>query len=144
MSKNTQVIATTGLWTRLVNAPASLRADLQQLRKVLTGRQQLVLAIFMAFLAIQVAIPLVQLAGERPERFGWQMFSASREHPDFEVVKADGSVQAVDANDYLGYLRLEMEFADELAAHLCEIGPDTTAVRISDGPGKVEERACQR
>lgn len=145
MSKSTQDIATSGTWARIANVSASLRDVLQRLKDALTGRQQVVLTIFLAFLAVQVAIPLVQLAGDRPERFGWQMFSGSRTQPEFEIVKTDGSIQAVNAKDYLGYLRLEMEYADELAIHLCDIDVDTEAVRIlRDGAGEVEERACQR
>lgn len=145
MSKSTQGITISRFWPRIANTPASLRDVFQQLRTALSSRQQLALAFFMAFLAIQIAIPLVQLAGDRPERFGWQMFSGSRTHPEFEIVRTDGSVQAIDAKDYLGYLRLEMEFADELADHLCQIDPDTAAVRIlSDGLREVDERPCRR
>jgi hypothetical protein len=145
MSKCAHANPTSGTRISLSGRLADLRRVVQEVRAALTGHQQIALGVFVVFVTIQIAVPLVQLAGDRPERFGWQMFSGSGDLHDFEIITADGSVRAVETRDYVGYLRLEMEYADKLADHLCDLDAATVAVRIlHDDPANDEVRACRR
>ena len=65
-------------------------------------RKQLVMACFVAFLAVQIAVPTLALFGERPGRFGWHMFSETRTRADFVIVETSGTERAAELSDYLG------------------------------------------
>jgi hypothetical protein len=95
-----------------------------------------------AFLAVQIAVPLVRLWAPRPARFGWHMYSSVRSQPRFATVSVDGSVTAVRSADFLGNPRGDLDLAgDRVPAHLCAITPDIRAVRV-EAKGVLRDRPC--
>lgn len=91
--------------------------------RVVTG------AVLLAFLAVQLAIPITRLSSERGERFGWQMYSAVKPAPDFEVISAGGERAAIDLDDYVVSPRLDVDITGHLPQHLCTVIP--RAVEVS-------------
>jgi hypothetical protein len=86
------------------------------------------------FLALQIAVPLVQLASPRPARFGWHMWSARRKVSRFLVVMRDGTTRPADLAAHVGLGRGEMDLDTALPPHLCRVVPDAAAVEITS-PG---------
>lgn len=86
------------------------------------------LGVFLSILAIQVAMPVVQLTADRPARFGWHMFAGVRPGLEFEVRHADGRVEAVTLEEYVLKLRQEVDLAAHLPAHLCRAIPSAEAI----------------
>jgi hypothetical protein len=90
---------------------------------------------FVAFLAIQVVMPIVQLvSAQRPARFGWQMYSVISDAPDFELILRDGTAQPIDIRPYVASLRGDVPLARFVPPHLCTLFPNAAAVhyRIDD------------
>jgi hypothetical protein len=84
-----------------------------------------------AFLAVQIAVPLVRLWAPRPARFGWQMYTSVRFHPRFEAVSTEGLITPVPTADFLGNPRGDIDLpADRIAIHLCAVTPGISAVRV--------------
>ena len=54
-----------------------------------------------AFLVVQVAVPLWQLTVPRPARFGWQMYAGISQPAVFTAVKPDGSLATVSLDEYV-------------------------------------------
>jgi hypothetical protein len=100
-------------------------------------RRMLAAAVFFAaFLAIQIAVPLVQLAwSPRPARFGWQMYSVVSATPHFELIMRDGAAKPLDITAYVTSLRGDVPLARFLPPHLCMLFPDAIAVyyQMDDG-----------
>ena len=98
----------------------------------------LALAFFVAFLTIQVAVPIVKLGSARPARFGWHMWTARKRNPQFVLVMKDGTKRLVSLSTYLGLSRGELDFREAMAEHLCRVVPGVAAVQIdqrdSDSP----------
>lgn len=72
-----------------------------------------------AFLALQLTLPVLALAGPRPTGFGWQMFTAYAPPPAVSVELADGSVVGVDLSQLLAHPRPEAELGGPIVAALC-------------------------
>jgi hypothetical protein len=89
----------------------------------------LALAFFVAFLTIQIAVPIVKLTSPRPARFGWHMWTARRRNPQFTLVMKDGTTSPVDLSTYLGLSRGELDFREAMPAHLCRVVPDVVEVQ---------------
>ena len=84
---------------------------------------------FVAFLAAQLAIPLVQLAwAPRPARFGWQMYSVISAAPRFELIMRDGATKPLDITPYVSSMRGDVPLARFLPPHLCALFPDAAAI----------------
>jgi hypothetical protein len=91
---------------------------------------------FVVFLAVQVSIPLAQLAwSPRPARFGWQMYSVVSAAPDFTLIMQDGTAKAIDVTPYVTSLRGDVPLAHFLPPHLCALFPDAAAIhyQMDDG-----------
>ena len=88
-------------------------------------------AFFALFLAIQTAVPLVQLWAPRPARFGWQMFTASPQRPRFSLVMRDGTSRPADLRRYVAYSRGEVDLENALPPHLCRVVPDVASVQVA-------------
>lgn len=106
-------------------------------------RRTLVISvIIVAFLLVQVAVPLVALFGPRPGRFAWQMYSALPEVPRAWIIASDGTEQPVDLDALFAVRRAEIDYADVLRAGLCDA---TGAPRVkiqSDEGAEPELIAC--
>ena len=84
---------------------------------------------FVAFLAAQLAIPLIQLAwSPRPARFGWQMYSVISAAPRFELIMHDGTAKPLDIRPYVTSMRGDVPLARFLPPHLCTLFPDAAAI----------------
>jgi len=90
----------------------------------------ILVALFMiAFIVIQLAMPILALAEPRPARFGWQMYTAVPSLPRVTVEDAEGRTQWVDVTDLVARGRADADFSTGLVDHLCEAG-DVVAVHI--------------
>ena len=91
---------------------------------------------FVVFLAVQILMPLAQLAwSPRPARFGWQMYSVVSSAPSFELIMRDGAAKPLDISPYVTSLRGDVPLARFLPSHLCRLFPDAAAVhyQMDDG-----------
>lgn len=90
-------------------------------------------AIVVAFMLVQLAVPVGRLADERGQRFGWQMYSrVVRTTPEFLVTTPTGTVP-IELGDYLPTSRIEVDVRAHLPAHLCEVIPDAESVSWDEG-----------
>jgi hypothetical protein len=107
-------------------------------------KRQVVAWFFAAFLAIQIAVPLVQLVwSPRPARFGWQMYSVVSAAPRFELIMRDGATRPLDITPYVTSLRADVPIARFLPPHLCTLFPDATAVSYAlDGGARTGTYQC--
>lgn len=95
------------------------------------ARTRLVALAFSAIIAFQVIIPLGALVfGEKPARFGWQMYSAGVSVPVVEVVMADGDVRRIDLTEVAADVRQDVDYREHLPAFLCETVPAATQVLL--------------
>lgn len=92
------------------------------------------------FLALQVGVPLAALAGPRPARFGWHMYSAVRGLPEVAVRLHTGGVERVDAATLLARPRGEADYADGITRQLCSHA-EVAAVAVTQD-GHTKERTC--
>jgi hypothetical protein len=121
----------------------SSRTDLPSQRTI-SFRRLIVPGLFVAFLAVQIVVPIVQSTGPQPARFSWQMFANRRDQPAYTVVLNDGSTRSIDMRDVLGYERIELDYGDRVAPHLCRTLPDVVSVREhAPGSHNVTEIPCQ-
>ena len=91
---------------------------------------------FVAFLAVQIVIPLIQLAwSPRPARFGWQMYSVGSATPRFELIMRDGTDKPLDITPYVTSLRGDVPLVRFLPPHLCTLFPEAAAVRYQTDDG---------
>lgn len=102
------------------------------------------LAVFLGILAIQIAVPVVQLTADRPVRFGWHMFAGVRRGVEFEVRHADGRVEAVAIDAYVLTPRQEVDLASHLPDHLCRTIPTAEAIAVhhKGRDGEPDEVSC--
>ena len=90
----------------------------------------LALAFFVAFLAIQIIVPIVKLTSPRPARFGWHMWTARKRNPEFVMIMKDGTASPVNLSTYLGLSRGELDIQEAMPAHLCRVVPNVASVQI--------------
>jgi hypothetical protein len=91
---------------------------------------------FVAFLAVQLAVPLIQLvSAPRPARFSWQMYSVVSDAPRFDLVMRDGTSQPVALELYVTSLRADVPLVRYLPPHLCRLFPQAMAVRYQQNDG---------
>jgi hypothetical protein len=103
-------------------------------------------AVFMiAWIAVQIALPVKTLFRAGLDQFGWQMFSLVAKESDYTVQFKDGSVRPVDWNQYVGFNRGDIPLVPAMQIHMCEQLPDAVVVFRHD-PGKQEpvEYRCNR
>ncbi len=99
--------------------------------------------VIVAFLLVQVAVPVVALFGPRPGRFAWQMYSALPDVPRAWTVAADGSEQPVDLDALFAVQRAEIDYVAVLRTGLCD-ATGAPAVRIQADDGDEPELiACR-
>jgi hypothetical protein len=110
----------------------------------LSLRRLLLPGVLGLFLLLQVAIPLMQFAGEQPSQFSWQMFANKRPEATYDVVLTDGSVHPIDLNDYVGRYRVELDYRGRLPLFVCDARTDAAIVRVYEMNGDpVAEVPCQ-
>lgn len=90
--------------------------------------------LIVAFLALQLTLPILALAGPRPTRFGWQMFTAYAPAPSVSVERTDGSVEPVELSELLAHPRPEADLHSTIVDALCDRG-GVVAVRLADAGG---------
>jgi hypothetical protein len=72
-----------------------------------------------AFLVVQVAVPLWQLTAPRPARFGWQMYAGLSQPAVFTAVKPDGSMTTVPLDEYIIRPRDDLDLIRYLPPAIC-------------------------
>lgn len=102
-----------------------------------TERSRLARSAIAIFLAVQIALPLIALAGPRPGRLGWQMFSASLPMPRVWVEHVDGSLEEIDLGPRLAYGRPEIDLESAARRTFCF---DRSAVAVIVQRGSDQER----
>jgi hypothetical protein len=106
------------------------------------NRTNLSVAAFVGlFLVWQLAMPMAALMGPRPERFGWQMYSAFPNLPKAWTIDAQGDETAVEVKRFFGQLRAEIDFAAALRAGLCDAS-GAVAVKVAEPRGTTEVIEC--
>lgn len=101
-------------------------------------------AAFWMILAVQLGIPVVQVAAERPARFGWQMFSGVRAPVLFTVERTDGTVDTVATESYVIKPRYEADPVPALPRHICRSAPTAEVVRVHEADGSLRsETRCR-
>lgn len=98
------------------------------------------LTIIVVALALQVVIASVSLAGPRPGRYSWQMYSAVPAVPEVWST-ADGEERPFDIRDALIHARAELDYLEVVRTKGCELtGAD--AVRYEGSGGVSETVSC--
>ncbi|HEY7463048.1 MAG TPA: hypothetical protein VH987_01245 [Candidatus Limnocylindria bacterium] len=91
-----------------------------------------------AFLVVQLLVPAVQLFGSRPQRFGWQMYSALPEVPTVLAIRADGTATEVDLAHLFAVQRSEIDYVKALESGACgATGAVAIRLRFENGEGRV-------
>lgn len=94
--------------------------------------------LIVGFLALQLALPVLALAGPRPTGFGWQMFTAYAPPPSVSVELADAVVTPVELADVLAHPRPEADLDAALVDALCDRdGVVAVILTDLDGPRRV-------
>ena len=90
-------------------------------------------AVVVAWLLVQLAVPLWNIASDDQDRFAWRMFSTFEPRPTFVVHTPTGQAEA-DLVALTARLRGDLELEAHIPAHLCDLTED--AVRVSWEPGE--------
>jgi hypothetical protein len=107
------------------------------------NRHKLAVAAFVAiFLAWQLVVPAAALLGSRPQRFGWQMYSAFPDLPKAWTIDATRVETPVDVKQYFAQIRGEVNFAAALRSGLCDAS-GAVAVKVTEAGGRTEIVECQ-
>lgn len=106
------------------------RVDTHRAHRFATMRRVAVVVLALAFLAAQVAIPLVQIVREPfPSRFSWHMFAGRRDQPTYQIVYGDGAVRSVETVEFLSNYRIELDYGDAVLLHLCRVDGQAVVIR---------------
>lgn len=108
------------------------------------SRQRVAMTFVVIFLVVQIAVPLAALAGPRPGRFSWQMYSGVRTQATFSIVHQDGSLTPVTPRDYVAHPRLDIDFVAWLPDHVCSVEPDAVAVQVERAHDIKDVITCSR
>jgi hypothetical protein len=93
-----------------------------------------------AYLVIQVGVPLVQLGADRPARFGWQMYSAV--HPvDVVVVDHGGRRRTLDA-ELVDLVRSDLDPLVAIAPELCANPVVARVLTVDRSTGEEKGISC--
>ena len=96
-----------------------------------------------AFLALQLLVPLAALFGPRPARFSWQMYSALPPVPHAWTVAADGTEQPIDLGPLFAVQRAEIDYPAVLRVGLCETVSAPAVMIQEDESSEPEMIACR-
>lgn len=103
------------------------------------NRHTLAVAAFVAiFLMWQLVVPAAALLGSRPQRFGWQMYSAFPDLPKAWTIDSTGAETAVNVKQYFAQIRGEVNFAAAMRRGLCDAS-GAVAVKVSGAAGGTTE-----
>ena len=93
--------------------------------------------------ALMVAVPAVALiGGERPDRYGWHMFAASKPLPQVVAVTPSGRVD-VSLSELFARPRPEIDLYAVVPPAVCDRHADATTVVMTSRDGRRKETtAC--
>ena len=98
-------------------------------------------AFILAYLTVQIAVPLIALKKDRMTPFGWQMFTAKYPPPSIYSVLENGRIRMLGTPAATGkvIVRPEVDFDLHLPQHLCRViaGIDAVIVKPVNGPEQV-------
>ena len=92
-------------------------------------------------LVVMIGVPLAGLFGERPQRFGWQMYTVAHEAPEAWAIAPGGSRVPLDIVDRFAILRGDLPDAAAVALAMCAF-TDATRVLVELRPGVTGEAGC--
>ena len=90
--------------------------------------QRLLRVAFVAFIVVQLTVPVVALAGPRPSRFAWHMFTTTTPAPEAWIEDAAGDLTKVDVRAMLLHPRADASIARGLVERLCADGAAVAVV----------------
>ena len=96
-----------------------------------TPRKRAAACFFVAFLVVQVVVPLVQLTQPRPARFGWQMYAGAKAPESVTLIRQDGSEKTYGMSFYLGSYRSDLDITEALPRFICQKQPHLKGVRLN-------------
>jgi hypothetical protein len=109
----------------------------------LSRRHFLVLAVIAIALALQFAVPAMQLTREGPQRWGWQMYSRPAALGTHVAVTQSGSERPLRMSNHVFRFRAELLPSATLVRQLCEREPDAVAIRVRHRDSdRVDEFSC--
>lgn len=94
-----------------------------------------------AFLVVQLVVPIVVLTAPRPSRFGWQMFTAYAPLPTVWAEDPAGERAAVDVERLLVHPRPEANLSQPIAEAVCRTD-DVVAVVVESATADPERVPC--
>lgn len=100
----------------------------------MSGRRVVALLLAAVLLGIQIGVPVAGLFAERPDRFGWHMYSTLNPAPEASVEDASGDLSPVDVAALIADPRAEIRWSGPLADVLCQ-DESVVAVVVSDREG---------
>lgn len=107
-------------------------------------RRRLILWFCVAFIAVQLLVPIYKLSLPSNQAFGWQMYS-SLSGDKFEVVSDDGTRRIVDPSPYVLRYRAEIDYRDHLPPILCREFTDAARIETSvPGADDTKSYPCGR
>ncbi len=92
-------------------------------------------------LAVMIGVPLAGLFGQRPQRFGWQMYTVAHEAPKAWAIASGGSRVPLDIVDRFAILRGDLPDAAAVALAMCDF-TDATRVLVELRPDVTGEADC--
>ena len=109
----------------------------------LLPRKRTAACFFVAFLTIQIAVPVYKLFGPRPSRFGWQMYAGAKAPTTVSMIREDGSEKTVEISFFLGNYRSDLDLIDALPPFLCARDPRIKKVRLNFHHSEPLEIECR-
>ena len=107
-----------------------------------TRRLRVAAAFAVAWVAIQLLVPLWLLTAPRPARFAWQMYSATPAYPEVVALAEGGRRDTLSVSTYLAAIRYDLSprYRDLIGPHVCRVVPGVRAVDLRRYPGGPVER----
>lgn len=105
------------------------------------GDRPLLRWLIVAFLVVQLAVPIAALMAPRPARFGWHMFTTFTPVQSVWTEAADGTLSPVDLEELLVHPRPETNLGPALADRLCR-DHDVEAVVIRVAQSEPQRINC--
>jgi hypothetical protein len=97
---------------------------------------------FVAYLAMQVVVPIAQAKSPCISRFGWQMFSRPVNQRRFTIVTSDGWKGNVDAGNSIGNGRSDINFEADYPPFACRSMAQADRVQWVGADGQLREFKC--
>ncbi|GAB4130715.1 MAG: hypothetical protein Fur005_48800 [Roseiflexaceae bacterium] len=95
--------------------------------------RRIALSALTLLLLTQFVLPAILLLSPRPARAGWQMYSTITAPIEAQLVAADGTITAVNRDEYIGWYRGELQVGEYFPAAICERNPTAQTILLKQG-----------